>query len=118
MQAVKGGHYHVGCTRLFELTHKKEGIKKGDGLGQSESVSHPNRCVTLLPSLLIRLSLILFCLILFRYFERSWTIVKNGGAEVQSSSASSPIRDTEASGDNMPTEEEMDMLMHEAEAES
>lgn len=43
MQAVKGGHYHVGCTRLFEITHKKEGIKKGDGLGQGESVSHPNR---------------------------------------------------------------------------
>jgi DNA primase large subunit len=43
MQAVKGGHYHVGCTRLFELTHKKEGIKKGDGLGEGESVTHPNR---------------------------------------------------------------------------
>ncbi|PWN48323.1 DNA primase large subunit [Violaceomyces palustris] len=50
LSAVKQGHYHVGCTRLFELTHSKLGVKKGEGLGNGESVSHPNR-----------------------YFERSWS---------------------------------------------
>lgn len=39
LDAVKGGHYHVACTRLYEITH---GAKKGDGLGGGESVTHPN----------------------------------------------------------------------------
>lgn len=43
VQAAKAGHYHVACTRLFELTHAQQGVARGDGLGQGESVSHPNR---------------------------------------------------------------------------
>jgi DNA primase large subunit len=39
---VKGGHYHVACTRVFEITHSRQGVKKGDGLG-GESVTHPNQ---------------------------------------------------------------------------
>jgi DNA primase large subunit len=56
LQSVKNGHYHVGCTRLFEITHQKQGIRKGDGLGQGENVSHPNR-----------------------YFERSYAVAQGGG---------------------------------------
>lgn len=40
MDSVKKNHYHVACTRLFEVTH---GVKKGDGIGNGESVSHPNK---------------------------------------------------------------------------
>jgi DNA primase large subunit len=40
LDSVKANHYHVACTRLFEVTH---GIKKGEGLGAGESVSHPNK---------------------------------------------------------------------------
>ena len=40
---AKAGHYHVACTRLFEITHAKQGVARGDGLGQGESVAHPNR---------------------------------------------------------------------------
>jgi DNA primase large subunit len=40
VEAARSGHYHVACTRLFEVTH---GIKRGDGLGAGENVSHPNR---------------------------------------------------------------------------
>ncbi|KAN0061169.1 DNA primase subunit pri2 [Thecaphora frezii] len=59
LAAVKAGHYHVGCTRLFEMTHRQYGVQKGAGLdGQGESVAHPNR-----------------------YFERSWRLAnQEGGA--------------------------------------
>lgn len=40
MAPVKTKHYHVACTRVFELTH---GISKGDGIGGGESVTHPNQ---------------------------------------------------------------------------
>lgn len=41
LDSVKGSHYHVACTRVFEVTH---GLKKGEGLGKdAESVSHPNK---------------------------------------------------------------------------
>ena len=54
LSAVKAGHYHVGCTRLFELTHK---VNKGSGLdGHGESVTHPNR-----------------------YFERSYHMAQEDG---------------------------------------
>lgn len=44
LDATKSQHYHVACTRVFEITHaRKHDIKKGDGLGNGESVSHPNR---------------------------------------------------------------------------
>ncbi|KAL7419375.1 DNA primase subunit pri2 [Cryptotrichosporon argae] len=40
MDAVKASHYHVACTKVFELSHA---VKKGDGLGSGESVSLPNK---------------------------------------------------------------------------
>jgi DNA primase large subunit len=40
VEAAKAGHYHVACTRLFEVTHN---VKRGEGLGAGENVSHPNR---------------------------------------------------------------------------
>ncbi|KAH9856994.1 DNA primase large subunit [Lenzites betulinus] len=43
MSTVKAGHYHVACTRVFELTHARQGVKKGDGVGDGESVTHPNQ---------------------------------------------------------------------------
>jgi DNA primase large subunit len=39
---VKGKHFHVACTRVYEITHARKGVKKGDGLG-GESVTHPNQ---------------------------------------------------------------------------
>jgi DNA primase large subunit len=43
MDAVKSQHYHVACTRLYEIVHRDDGVKKGDGIGPGgESVSHPN----------------------------------------------------------------------------
>lgn len=43
MNTVKAGHYHVACTRVFEITHKGTGVKKGEGVGGGESVTHPNQ---------------------------------------------------------------------------
>ncbi|KAG6905759.1 hypothetical protein DXG01_000859 [Tephrocybe rancida] len=43
MATVKGGHYHVACTRVFEMTHHKFGVKKGEGAGGGESITHPNQ---------------------------------------------------------------------------
>jgi DNA primase large subunit len=40
---VKNHHYHVACTRVFEITHERKGVKKNDGLGGGESVTHPNQ---------------------------------------------------------------------------
>ncbi|KAI0934152.1 hypothetical protein AcV5_006091 [Taiwanofungus camphoratus] len=40
---VKAGHYHVACTRVFESTHASQGVKKGEGVGGGESVTHPNQ---------------------------------------------------------------------------
>jgi len=40
LDSVKASHYHLACTRVFEVTHK---LKKGEGLGNAESVSHPNK---------------------------------------------------------------------------
>ena len=39
MSAVKQGHYHVACTKVFEVTH---GVPHGQGL-DGESVTHPNQ---------------------------------------------------------------------------
>ena len=39
MAQVRGNHFHVACTRVFEITHQ---LKKGEGLGGGESVNHPN----------------------------------------------------------------------------
>ncbi|GAA5940600.1 DNA primase subunit PRI2 [Sporobolomyces koalae] len=43
VKSAKAGHYHVSCTRVFELQHAKLGVQKGDGLGGGDSVDHPNR---------------------------------------------------------------------------
>ncbi|PCH38083.1 DNA primase large subunit [Wolfiporia cocos MD-104 SS10] len=43
MATVKAGHYHVACTRVFEITHARQGVKKGEGVGGGESVTHPNQ---------------------------------------------------------------------------
>ncbi|EMD38413.1 hypothetical protein CERSUDRAFT_153258 [Gelatoporia subvermispora B] len=43
MSTVKAGHYHVACTRVFEITHATRGVKKGEGVGDGESVTHPNQ---------------------------------------------------------------------------
>ncbi|GAA6003477.1 DNA primase subunit PRI2 [Rhodotorula paludigena] len=47
LAATKTGHYHVACTRVFELQHAKlpggESVPKGEGLGGGDSVDHPNR---------------------------------------------------------------------------
>jgi DNA primase large subunit len=40
---IKADKYHVACTRVFELTHASKGVKKGEGIGSGESVSHPNQ---------------------------------------------------------------------------
>ena len=32
MSLVKTSHFHVACTRVFEITHASCGIKKGDGV--------------------------------------------------------------------------------------
>ncbi|CCA73765.1 related to PRI2-DNA-directed DNA polymerase alpha, 58 KD subunit (DNA primase) [Serendipita indica DSM 11827] len=39
LSSVRTQHYHVACTRVYELTH---GIRKGEGLGGGETVNHPN----------------------------------------------------------------------------
>jgi len=43
MATVKAGHFHVACTRVFEITHSMMGVKKGEGVGGGESVTHPNQ---------------------------------------------------------------------------
>lgn len=43
VSTVKAGHYHVACTRVFEITHAAQGVKKNDGVGEGESVTHPNQ---------------------------------------------------------------------------
>lgn len=40
---VAGGHYHLACTKLFEINHKALGVVAGDGVGKGDSVDHPNR---------------------------------------------------------------------------
>lgn len=42
LTSVKSQHYHVACTRLFEITHANLGVQKGDGVGAGDSVDHPN----------------------------------------------------------------------------
>lgn len=43
MRTVKEGHYHVACTRVFEITHASRGVKKGEGIGGGDSIIHPNQ---------------------------------------------------------------------------
>jgi DNA primase large subunit len=44
ISTVTAGHYHVACTRVFEITHANR-VKKGEGVGGGESVTHPNQYV-------------------------------------------------------------------------
>ncbi|TFK42657.1 eukaryotic and archaeal DNA primase, large subunit-domain-containing protein [Crucibulum laeve] len=43
MATVNAGHFHVACTRVFEITHASCGVSKGEGVGGGESVTHPNQ---------------------------------------------------------------------------
>ncbi|KAL8293663.1 hypothetical protein RQP46_000364 [Phenoliferia psychrophenolica] len=43
INATKQHHYHIACTRLFEIQHASKGVAKGDGIGKGDSVDHPNR---------------------------------------------------------------------------
>jgi len=43
MNTVREGHFHVACTRVFEMTHSAFGVEKGEGVGGGESVTHPNQ---------------------------------------------------------------------------
>ena len=43
MATVKAGHFHVACTRVFEMTHGNFGVQKGEGVGGGESITHPNQ---------------------------------------------------------------------------
>lgn len=43
MNNVNTKHYHVACTRVFEITHSSYGAKKGDGVADGESITHPNQ---------------------------------------------------------------------------
>lgn len=40
MDAVAQHKHHVACTRVFEITH---GIRRGEGVGNGETVTHPNK---------------------------------------------------------------------------
>lgn len=81
LDATKSQHYHVACTRVFEITHaRKHDIKRGDGLGNGESVSHPNR-----------------------YFERSRELERIANGEA------TPV--VKAEGDSPKKEEDNDSTM-------
>jgi DNA primase large subunit len=45
MNDITGGHHHIACTRVFEITHASYGVKKGDGTGGGDTVTHPNQYV-------------------------------------------------------------------------
>lgn len=84
LEATKSQHYHVACTRVFEITHaRKYDIKKGDGLGNGESVSHPNR-----------------------YFERSRELerIANGEVAASAKAEDSPTKKEEGHESPMLTD--------------
>jgi DNA primase large subunit len=43
IQTVRAEAYHVACTRVFEITHATKNVRKGDGIGSGETVTHPNQ---------------------------------------------------------------------------
>ena len=43
MNTVRNKAYHVACTRIYEITHARQNVRKGDGIGSGESVTHPNQ---------------------------------------------------------------------------
>ena len=40
LASVKSQHYHLACTRLFEIQNK---VEPGEGLGGGDNVDHPNK---------------------------------------------------------------------------
>jgi DNA primase large subunit len=46
MHTVRAEAYHVACTRVFEITHATNNVRKGDGVGSGETVTHPNQYAT------------------------------------------------------------------------
>ncbi|PWZ03616.1 DNA primase, large subunit [Testicularia cyperi] len=83
LASVKQGHYHVACTRIFEITHAKRGIRKGQGLdGRGETVTHPNR-----------------------YFESSWKLsqdASNDSGDVSQPHSAETADSQHASGSASP----------------
>ncbi|KAI0006096.1 DNA primase large subunit [Russula compacta] len=43
MNTVRAKAYHVACTRVYEITHATQKVRKGDGIGSGETVTHPNQ---------------------------------------------------------------------------
>ena len=43
MHTVRAEAFHVACTRVFEITHATQNVRKGDGVGSGETVTHPNQ---------------------------------------------------------------------------
>ena len=43
MHTVRAQAFHVACTRVFEITHATQNVRKGDGVGSGETVTHPNQ---------------------------------------------------------------------------
>jgi DNA primase large subunit len=43
MNTVRAEAYHVACTRVYEITHATGNVRKGDGIGAGETVTHPNQ---------------------------------------------------------------------------
>lgn len=81
LDAKANDHFHVACTRVFEITHARKHdnlVKKGDGLGNGESVSHPNR-----------------------YFERSRELEKIAKGEQTEKKAEGGAKKEEADDDAM-----------------
>ncbi|KAI0306506.1 DNA primase large subunit [Multifurca ochricompacta] len=43
MHTVRTEAYHVACTRVYEITHATQNVRKGNGIGSGETVTHPNQ---------------------------------------------------------------------------
>jgi DNA primase large subunit len=43
MNMVRAEAYHVACTRVYEITHATQNVRKGDGIGSGETITHPNQ---------------------------------------------------------------------------
>jgi len=43
LSLVRAQAYHVACTRVYEITHATQNVRKGDGTGSGETVTHPNQ---------------------------------------------------------------------------
>jgi DNA primase large subunit len=43
MNMIRAEAYHVACTRVYEITHATQNVRKGDGIGSGETVTHPNQ---------------------------------------------------------------------------